>query len=71
MVFFFAVFALLLHFVPGVIDPSRGQSSRKDDIVFNSRGIPLAGAAIRVCTMPASGQRCSLLALAAFTLVAP
>jgi hypothetical protein len=40
-----------------------GQGSRKDDIVFNSRGTPLAGATVRVCTMPASGQPCTPLAL--------
>jgi hypothetical protein len=56
MTFFWAVLALLLHLVPGTVDPTRAQSSRKDDIVFNSRGIPLAGAAVRVCTMPATGQ---------------
>src|SRR5690349_1070128 len=38
------------------------QGSRKDDIVFNSRGVPLAGATIRVCAMPASGQPCAPLA---------
>ncbi|HEY6206822.1 MAG TPA: hypothetical protein VIW21_11710 [Chthoniobacterales bacterium] len=62
MVFFLAALALLLHLVPGGVDRARGQSSRKDDIVFNSRGVPLAGAAIRVCTMPAGGQPCSPLA---------
>ena len=62
MALFFAALALLLHLIPGVVDPSRGQSSRKDDIVFNSRGVPLAGASIRVCSMPASGQPCSPLA---------
>jgi hypothetical protein len=39
------------------------QGTRKDDIVFNSRGVPLAGAQVRVCVMPASGQPCSPLAL--------
>src|SRR5260370_21002727 len=62
MAFFYAVLALLLHLIPGGIDPSRAQSSRKDDIVFNSRGVPLAGATIRVCTMPAAGQPCTPLA---------
>jgi hypothetical protein len=62
MMFFFAALALLLHLVPGAVDPTRAQSSRKDDIVFNSRGIPLAGATIRVCTMPAAGQPCTPLA---------
>jgi hypothetical protein len=62
MTFFFAALALLLHLVPGGVKPARAQSSRKDDIVFNSRGIPLSGATIRVCSMPASGQPCSPLA---------
>ena len=62
MTLFLAALALLLHLIPGVVDPSRGQSSRKDDIVFNSRGVPLAGASIRVCAMPASGQPCTPLA---------
>jgi len=38
------------------------QGTRKDDIVFNSRGVPLAGATIRVCAMPATGQPCTPLA---------
>ena len=64
MTFLSAALALLLHLLPsGVgVAPLRAQSSRKDDIVFNSRGIPLAAASIRVCTMPASGQPCSPLA---------
>src|SRR5215470_485911 len=62
MTFFLAAFALLLHLVPGGIKPSRAQSSHKDDIVFNSRGVPLAGATVRVCTMPATGQPCKPLA---------
>ena len=62
MAFFWAALALLLHLIPGIVAPGRAQSSRKDDIVFNSRGVPLAGAAIRVCTMPAAGQPCTPLA---------
>lgn len=64
MTFFSAALALLLHLLPsGVgVAPLRAQSSRKDDIVFNSRGIPLSGASVRVCSMPASGQPCSPLA---------
>src|SRR6266853_4582197 len=62
MTFFLAALALLLHLIPGVVKPGRAQSSRKDDIVFNSRGVPLSGATIRVCTMPASGQPCTPLA---------
>ncbi len=37
--------------------------SRKDDVVLNARGLPLAGATIRVCTSAATGQPCSPLAL--------
>ena len=59
---FLGLLALLLHVVPGVVDPARAQGSRKDDIVFNSRGVPLAGATVRVCTMPATGQPCTPLA---------
>jgi hypothetical protein len=62
MTFFWAVLALLLHLVSGVEDPCRAQRSRKDDIVFNSRGVPLAGASVRVCTMPATGQPCTPIA---------
>src|SRR5467141_3945534 len=58
-----AIVALALHVLPGAIQPAHGQGSRKDDIVFNSRGIPLAGATVRVCAMPASGQPCTPLAL--------
>jgi hypothetical protein len=38
------------------------QGSRKDDIVLNGRGQPLAGATIRVCTAAATGQPCTPLA---------
>ena len=54
--------AVALHLCPGYIPSAQAQGSRKDDIVFNSRGIPLAGATVRVCTMPASGQPCTPLA---------
>jgi hypothetical protein len=63
MMFFWALLALVLHVVPGALPPVHAQGTRKDDIVFNSRGIPLAGATVRVCTMPASGQPCTPLAL--------
>jgi hypothetical protein len=62
MGFLWAFLMLALHVVPGAIGPARAQGSRKDDIVFNSRGIPLAGATVRVCVMPASGQPCTPLA---------
>ena len=42
--------------------PLRAQGVRKDDIVVNSRGVPLAGATVRVCAMPAAGQPCAPLA---------
>src|SRR6266436_3604505 len=63
MTFLWALLTLALHVWPGVVTPAQAQGSRKDDIVFNSRGIPLAGATIRVCAMPASGQPCTPLAL--------
>jgi hypothetical protein len=56
MGFLLALAALALHVWPGIVTPAHAQGSRKDDIVFNSRGIPLAGATIRVCAMPATGQ---------------
>src|SRR6266404_4882703 len=62
MGFLWALVGLALHVWPGVATPAQAQGSRKDDIVFNSRGIPLAGATIRICAMPASGQPCSPLA---------
>lgn len=39
------------------------QGSRKDDVVFNAQGRPMAGASVRVCTASATGQPCSPLAL--------
>ena len=62
MAFLWALLALALHLCPGIIAPAHAQGSRKDDIVFNSRGVPLAGATVRVCAMPASGQPCTPLA---------
>ena len=38
------------------------QGSRKDDIVFNAQGRPMAGATVRVCTSAATGQPCAPLA---------
>src|SRR5271155_4003400 len=57
------VVALALQLCPGVVAPAHAQGSRKDDIVFNTRGTPLAGATVRVCAMPATGQPCTPLAL--------
>jgi hypothetical protein len=60
---FWLVLAMTLHVWPWMVGPAHAQGSRKDDIVFNSRGIPLAGASVHVCTMPATGQPCSPSAL--------
>jgi hypothetical protein len=40
---------MALRVWPGMIAPAHGQGSRKDDTVFNSRAVPLAGATIRTC----------------------
>ena len=41
MGFLWALLGLALHVWPGVVAPAQAQGSRKDDIVFNSRGIPV------------------------------
>ena len=59
-----AVMVMAVQVWPAVAGPEHGQRwSRKDDIVFNSRGVPLAGATVRVCAMPSTGQPCAPLAL--------
>lgn len=60
---FWVMLALWLQVWPGMVKPAQGQGTRKDDIVFNTRGVPLAGARVRVCAMPASGKPCAPLAL--------
>ena len=62
MGFLWTALALVLNVWPGVVAPAHGQGTRKDDIVFNSRGVPLAGASVRICAMPATGQPCTPLA---------
>ena len=62
MGFLWVALALVFHAWP-MVPVAKGQGTRKDDIVFNSRGVPLAGASVRVCAMPASGQPCAPLAL--------
>src|SRR5690348_17293873 len=62
MGFLWVALALVFHAWP-FVPVAKGQGTRKDDIVFNSRGVPLAGATVRVCAMPASGQPCAPLAL--------
>ena len=56
------ILSVVLHVWPGMVGTAHGQGSRKDDIVFNTRGVPLAGATVRVCAMPATGQPCAPLA---------
>ena len=62
MGFLWVALALVFHAWP-LVPVAKGQGTRKDDIVFNSRGVPLAGATVRICAMPASGQPCAPLAL--------
>jgi hypothetical protein len=57
-----AMLLAALHVLPGVVPRAHAQGTRKDDIVFNSRGVPLAGASVRVCLTPASGKPCTPLA---------
>ena len=38
---------------------ARAQGSRKDDVVFNAQGRPMAGATVHVCTAAATGLPCS------------
>jgi hypothetical protein len=33
----------------------RAQGSRKDDVIINAQGRPLAGATVRVCTAASTG----------------
>jgi hypothetical protein len=56
---------LILVFAAGPwATTARAQSSRKDDVVFNTRGQPLAGAKVRVCTANATTTApCTPLAL--------
>ena len=58
--FWFAAIAILCA-LGGWI--ARAQGSRKDNVVFNAQGRPMAGATVRVCTSAATGQPCSPLAL--------
>ena len=53
-----AVMGLAVSLVPA----AHAQGSRKDDIVFNAQGRPMAGATVRVCIAAATGQPCSPLA---------
>jgi hypothetical protein len=57
-----AICAALASLAPWSALPSQAQGSRKDDVVFNAQGRPMAGAAVRVCTAAATGQPCAPLA---------
>ena len=59
-----AIFAALVALLAllGVAPAARAQGSRKDDIVFNAQGRPMAGATVRICTSSATGEPCSPLA---------
>ena len=57
-----AICAALASLAPWSALPSQAQGSRKDDVVFNAQGRPMAGATVRVCTAAATGQPCAPLA---------
>jgi hypothetical protein len=57
-----AICAAVASLAPWSALPSQAQGSRKDDVVFNAQGRPMAGAAVRVCTAAATGQPCAPLA---------
>jgi hypothetical protein len=54
--------ASLLFAIAALAGRAQAQGSRKDDIVFNAQGRPMAGAIVRVCTSAATGQPCTPLA---------
>ena len=62
MGFLWVAIALMFYAWP-MVPAAKGQGTRKDDIVFNSRGIPLVGGTVRVCAMPAGGRPCAPLRL--------
>jgi hypothetical protein len=63
MEIFWAWLMLALHVLPGAVVSTHAQGTRRDDMAVQSRGVPLAGASVRDCAMPASGQPCTPLAL--------
>ncbi len=46
----------------GDVPEAAAQGSRKDDVIINAQGRPLAGATVRICTAAATGQPCAPLA---------
>ncbi len=61
--FYFGATALVVILLLACGARLMAQGSRKDDVVFNSQGRPVAGASVRVCTAAATGQPCTPLAL--------
>jgi hypothetical protein len=59
---FFAVMIFAVLALGRFTSEMFAQGSRKDDIVFNAQGRPMAGATVRICTSSATGQPCSPLA---------
>src|ERR1700682_1227892 len=55
-----ALFTMVM--ILACVRTAHAQGSRKDDIVFNAQGRPMAGATVRVCTTAATGQPCTPLA---------
>jgi hypothetical protein len=60
--YFIASFSFVILLIAAGAGAAFAQGSRKDDIVFNAQGRPMAGAAVRVCTSAATGQPCTPLA---------
>jgi hypothetical protein len=53
---------LMLFMFAASAGTAHAQGSRKDDVVFNAQGRPMAGATVRICTSAATGQPCAPLA---------
>jgi len=61
--FLFAMLAIAaIALVAAGAESAFAQGSRKDDIVFNAQGRPMAGSGVRVCASTAIGQPCTPLA---------
>jgi hypothetical protein len=58
----FLSFAFLVALCIAPAASAQTAGSRKDDVVLNARGLPLAGAQVRICTANATGTPCSPLA---------
>ncbi len=60
--YFIAILLYVILLIAAGAGTAHAQGSRKDDIVFNAQGRPMAGATVRVCTSAATGQPCTPLA---------